>query len=140
MDAQTRTSLLAEARSWIGTPYHHKARIKGVGVDCGGLLYEVYSPYFTFPPYPTNYAPDWTLHRENEIYLDFMTPYAVEVSDPVMGGVAVFRAGRNFGHGGIVTEKGTIIHAYGRNGFGAVIESNMAFFRKWPRKYFDVNQ
>lgn len=26
------------ARSWIGTPYHHQARLKGVGVDCAGLV------------------------------------------------------------------------------------------------------
>lgn len=25
---------LVEAREWIGTPYHHQAAIKGVGVDC----------------------------------------------------------------------------------------------------------
>jgi NlpC/P60 family putative phage cell wall peptidase len=30
--------IVAEARSWIGTPYHHQARAKGVGVDCAGLV------------------------------------------------------------------------------------------------------
>lgn len=26
------------ARRWIGTPYHHQARLPGVGLDCIGLL------------------------------------------------------------------------------------------------------
>lgn len=34
----TRAAVVAEARTWIGTPYHHQARVKGVGVDCAGVL------------------------------------------------------------------------------------------------------
>ena len=31
-------SIVAEAREWIGTPYAHHRRAKGVGVDCFGLV------------------------------------------------------------------------------------------------------
>lgn len=34
---------VAEAITWLGTPYHHQGRVKGVGVDCGTLLCEVYA-------------------------------------------------------------------------------------------------
>ncbi len=34
----TREQVVAEARSWLGTPYHHQAHAKGVGCDCGGLI------------------------------------------------------------------------------------------------------
>lgn len=34
----TRAAVVAEARSWINTPFHHQAEIKGIGVDCGGLM------------------------------------------------------------------------------------------------------
>lgn len=34
----TRSEIVAEARSWIGTPFHHAACVKGVGVDCINLL------------------------------------------------------------------------------------------------------
>jgi cell wall-associated NlpC family hydrolase len=34
----TRAQIVAEARSWLRTPYMHQARNKGVGVDCVGLL------------------------------------------------------------------------------------------------------
>lgn len=33
----TRDEIVAEARSWIGTPWHHQGRVKGVGVDCVGV-------------------------------------------------------------------------------------------------------
>ena len=35
--------VLTEARSWMGTPWHHQARLKGVGVDCIGLVVGVCS-------------------------------------------------------------------------------------------------
>ncbi|GGC70277.1 peptidase [Siccirubricoccus deserti] len=31
-------TVAAEARLWIGTPWHHQARLRSVGVDCGGLV------------------------------------------------------------------------------------------------------
>ena len=30
--------IVREAREWIGTPYHHQARVKGAGCDCVGLF------------------------------------------------------------------------------------------------------
>ncbi len=34
----TREAIVAQARGWIGTPFHHQGRIKGVGCDCLGLI------------------------------------------------------------------------------------------------------
>lgn len=33
----TREQVVAEAREWIGTPWHHQASVKGIGCDCIGL-------------------------------------------------------------------------------------------------------
>lgn len=33
----SRQAFVAEARTWLRTPYVHQARLKGVGVDCIGL-------------------------------------------------------------------------------------------------------
>jgi NlpC/P60 family putative phage cell wall peptidase len=30
--------ILAAARAWLGTPWRHQGRLKGVAVDCGGLI------------------------------------------------------------------------------------------------------
>lgn len=34
----SRAAIVAEARSWLGTPWQHQARVKGAGVDCAGLV------------------------------------------------------------------------------------------------------
>lgn len=38
MTQVTGADIVAEARRWIGTPWRHQARLRGVGVDCGGLV------------------------------------------------------------------------------------------------------
>ena len=50
--------VIAEARSWIGTPYRHQASLKGVGCDCLGLVRGVWRalqkiPYGTTINYGT---------------------------------------------------------------------------------------
>ena len=30
--------IVAEARTWVGTPYHHQGRLRGSRVDCVGLI------------------------------------------------------------------------------------------------------
>lgn len=45
----TREQVIAEARSWIGTPFMHQQTIKGVGVDCGGIPRGVCIALGTFP-------------------------------------------------------------------------------------------
>lgn len=140
-----RQWIIDQARTWKGTPYQHKARIKGVGVDCGALLYEVYNPIFgPFKPFPKDYPQDWALHRKNEIYLGFLEGMVKPVEKAMPAGIAVFQVGRNFAHGAICTEKNTFIHAWGRNQSGCVVESGLNFFRMGnggkPRevRYFDV--
>ena len=33
-----RAQIVAEARRWLGTPFHHQAALLGAGVDCVGLI------------------------------------------------------------------------------------------------------
>jgi NlpC/P60 family putative phage cell wall peptidase len=33
----TRAAIVAEARTWLDTPFHHQGRLKGIGVDCAGV-------------------------------------------------------------------------------------------------------
>jgi NlpC/P60 family putative phage cell wall peptidase len=37
----TRDDIVAEARTWLGTPWHHGQHLKGVGTDCVGFVYGV---------------------------------------------------------------------------------------------------
>ncbi len=105
---------LIEAGTWLRTPYHHRARIKSVGVDCATLLCEVYHragliDYVELPFYP----PDWHMHRSRELYCEIVERYA----DPFEGppdpaDIVVFKFGRCYSHGMIVVQWPLCIHAY----------------------------
>ena len=96
--------MVAEARSWVGTPYHGCADVKGAGVDCGMLLVRVFVDLGLTEPFdPRPYPSDWHLHRSEERYLGFVFERGREVAEPQPGDVAVFRYGRCYSHGGIVT-------------------------------------
>ena len=114
LDAQ-RAAVVAEARSWIGTPYHHAADVKGAGVDCAMLLVRVFSDLGLVEPFdPRPYTRDWMLHRDDERYLGFLLARAREVAEPGPGDVVLFRFGRCYAHGGVVAarEPLTIVHAF----------------------------
>lgn len=108
-----RSQVVREAESWIGTPFHHAARVKGGGVDCLMLLAEVYEragvAAHIEPPF---YVPDWHLHRDAERYMEGLLGYARPVAAPEPGDVALFRFGRTFSHGAIVVAWPRLIHAY----------------------------
>lgn len=109
-----RDAVVAEARSWLRTPYHHCASIKGVGVDCAMLLVMVYRAAGLIPADldPRPYSPDWHLHRGEELFLGWLEQCGDQVDAPQPGDVAVWRYGRTYSHGAIVVDAdGAIVHA-----------------------------
>lgn len=114
-------AIVAEAHTWLDTPYVPRALIKHVGVDCGGLLYKTYEPFIgPFEPYPQDYSADWALHINNERYLDFIMPYVTQVPAAVKGGFTMFHFGLNYAHGAIYCGDDWYIHAWGRQRQGRV--------------------
>lgn len=112
-ESEHRAALVMAAHNWLNTPYHHKARIKGAGVDCAQLLIGVYAEAGLIEPFDTgDYPPDWMLHREEERFLAWVNQYLVEVETPLPGDVAIWRFGRSFSHGAIVVDWPLFIHAY----------------------------
>ncbi len=114
-EAEQRALIVAEARSWLGTPYHNCADIKMVGVDCGMLIVRVFVDTGLCAPFdPRPYAPDWHLHRSAERYLAFILERCAEVEVPEIGDVMLFHYGRCYSHGGIVSgiDPLKIIHAF----------------------------
>jgi len=47
---QLRAAIVTEARRWIGTPYHHRASLRGVGTDCLGLIRGVWRALYDSEP------------------------------------------------------------------------------------------
>ena len=114
--SRQRALVTAEAESWLGTPYHHMGRIKGVGVDCAMLPAEVYAACGLIPAQSVDYYPmDWHLHRSGERYLRQTQAYAHEVETAQPGDLVLFRFGRCLAHGGIVARWPLIVHAVARS-------------------------
>ncbi len=114
-EQEQRAAVVAEARRWIGTHYHHAADVRGAGIDCGMLIVRVFVDTGLCAPFdPRPYAPDWHLHRSEERYLGFVFDRCSEIEDPQAGDIIVFRYGRCYSHGGIITlaRPLTFVHAY----------------------------
>lgn len=112
--AQERSAVVAEALSWLGTGYHHHARIKGVGVDCAQILCAVFETCGLVGPIDLgNYPAQWHLHHHAELYLGWLEKVgAHEVQAPEPGDIAVFQFGRCYSHGAIVVDTGLLLHSY----------------------------
>jgi hypothetical protein len=117
---EQRAAVLAEARTWLGTPFHDNAMVKGVGVACGPLLIacirSIGIPVIT--PDWSKFPKDWHMHTTEERYYNIVAQYAKPVETPEPGDMVLFRFNRMdkpakpFCHGGFVVEWPTIIHAY----------------------------
>lgn len=103
-----RADIVALARGWLGTPYHHQASLKGVGCDCLGLIRGVYAeacgqPAETPPPY----SRDWAEASGRETMIEaagrHLTPVPPDEAEP--GDVLIFRLrpGAMAKHAGIVS-------------------------------------
>lgn len=114
---EERARVVAVAHSWLRTPYHHNAKIKGVGIDCLTLLAAIYEEAGIIDKIPIpKYSHQWHLHHSEELYLEGLLQYTHEVENPLPGDIVVWKIGRCFSHGAIVVNWPTIIHAYaGRN-------------------------
>ncbi len=113
-EAQGRAALVAEARSWLGTPWHHRARVKGVGVDCAQFVVGVYSGAGLVDPIETGeYPRDWHIHKDVERFLTSVLPFAREIDEGAVkpGDHVLCKIGRVFSHGFIVLDWPVGIHA-----------------------------
>jgi cell wall-associated NlpC family hydrolase len=140
---QERQAVIAEARTWLGTPWHHEARVKGAGVDCAMLLAEVYERAGIIEHVEVGHYPmDWHLHRDIERIVEIVEQYAHPTTDPHAGDVVLFKFGRTFSHGGIlVGENSEIIHAVRNVGVildewqrvDALSQREMVFYTTWGK-------
>lgn len=129
-----RSAIVAAARGWIGTPYHHQASRKGVGCDCLGLVRGVWRELVgPEPERMPAYTPDWAEAAGTETLLEGAARHFVPVAheDARAGDVLVFRwkAGTPAKHVGICAGD-TFVHAY--DSAGRVVEG--ALCPVWRRK------
>ncbi len=128
MPSNWRDTVLNEAMTWRGTPYHHRAFVKGSGCDCGTFLHMCFKLVIDLPPFKKDYAMDWSLHNEDELYLNGLEEFVKEIQVPRPGDIVVWKYGKAFSHGSICIGRGKYIHSWGMNGTKGVRINVESFF------------
>lgn len=150
----TSDDIIAAARSWIGTPYHHQASVKGVGCDCLGLLRGIYAGLYGSPAEtPPPYSRDLAEATCTETLIEAARRHLIEIApgDDLAPGCAVIfrlRPGAMAKHCAIVTVinpggNGRMIHAFEG---GPVCEVSLSLWWRrriaaaftWPRRAADT--
>lgn len=124
--------VIAAARLWIGTPYHHQASRRGIGCDCLGLVRGVWRDlYGTEAPAPPPYSRDWGEAGRREVLLEAFRDALRPADGLALGTVIVFRMmpGALAKHAGILIEGQRFVHAHERRG---VIAEPLT--RTWARR------
>ena len=132
-----RQRIETSARTWIGTPWHHRASCREAGADCLGLIRGVWRDVIgpepeLLPPY----TDDWSTLRNcwdvSTRLASYFTPLAVSSARP--GDVILLCISPRSGaeHLAILAQKGdvlTLIHSYQKHG---VIEQT--YSPSWRRR------
>jgi cell wall-associated NlpC family hydrolase len=137
----TREQCVAEAMSWVGTPYLHQGYVKGLegGVDCAMINIGVYRDFAKliaahYDPRP--YPMQWHLHRDEERYLDWFEKHGTRVDRPQLADLVTFKFGRTVSHSGIVVADDVMVHAY--RDAGMVIVDNISSYADRIHSYWSI--
>lgn len=129
-----RDAIVAEARSMIGTPWHHQGRLPGVGLDCIGLVVCVLERLgYT--------AKDRYGYRRAPVPAEFIAAVreqAMEkpIDEMAKGDMLLIAPGKLLQHAAIYSGNDTIIHARTK---AAVEEVTLGLLRTKVRHCFDLS-
>lgn len=109
----TPDAIIAEARTWIGTPFVHQGRVKGLGVDCGGLVLGVARALGLDVPEP----PAYSMSPDPAIIEHLLTRHCVAMrrTELAPGDVLWFSFAGEPRHVGLASGIG-VIHAWAKPG------------------------
>lgn len=149
-----RERIVAEALTWVGTPYHDGVGLRGVGVDCAYLPLRVYQAVglITRDFTPPHYSPQQWLNSpsqtdkrklkfEDTTFLDVVkrfTHHEITEAEVGPGDLILYKVAASWTHGGIVIEyPNYILHPIkelGTIGSG----TNEGFWKNRERRYFTM--
>jgi len=126
--------VVTAARSWIGTPYHDQASVRGAGCDCLGLARGVWRDVVGPEPLPIPpYSRDEGESGPVELLAEGARRVMAEIdpADAGPGALLLFRMKPRAiaKHVGILTAPARFVHAYERTG---VVEQELTI--PWRRR------
>ena len=111
----TAEDIIREARTWVGTPFRHQGRIKGVAGDCAAPVQCVANALGISDFVIRNYGREPVPEKMRKVLEEKLDP--VEKNKMAPGDILWMRFGSNKpSHLAILTDTGTIIHANERLG------------------------
>lgn len=114
-----RRDVADAALGWVGTPYRHRASLRGAGADCLGLLRGVWRDVAGCEPWllPA-YSPEW--RSGPEVLFEALSRHLMPLSagQPETGDVLLFRMreGTAAKHLGVAVGEDRFVHAYSGRG------------------------
>jgi len=131
----TRMDAVAEARTWLGTPFKHQGCLKGVACDCIGLAKGVgvslgLVDYDPTTPEALTYA-NYSMMPDSKRMREALGKWLVSIPVPeaTLADILFMAWGREPQHVALITDKG-IIHSY--SGVGKVVEHSLD--ERWQRR------
>jgi NlpC/P60 family putative phage cell wall peptidase len=131
---EQRVAIVAEAKNWIGTPYHGHSCLKGHGVDCGQLIYGVFRGcgLVSEIQLPKDYSLQVAKHRVSTEYVDIVDRFFQEIpeSEAQPGDIVVYKLGHSFSHAAIIVSwPDYVIHAEEHHGVSGAHGIKNPWFR-----------
>lgn len=126
-----RSDVVASARGCLATPWQHQQRVKGLALDCFGLIrwvaveLEIVKPDFDIKGYTR--VPDGSMLR---ICAQYMQPVSRQLMGP--GDVIVFIVEKEPQHMGILADyrHGGLSVVHASSTAGEVVETRLLFTRR----------
>jgi len=126
----TRKQIVDEARTWIGTPFQHQARVKGRGVDCIGVVQQV-AQALSITKYDRS---DYGREPANGELQKALNEHLIKIDTLENGCILLMKFINEPQHVAIYTDKNTIIHAYAN--VGKCVEHRLD--PKWERRIYSM--
>lgn len=141
-DLTKNIEIVHNAVKWVDTPYHHHARIRGVGVDCAQLVVGVALESGCITDNEAkdipNYPVQWHLHNREEKLLDVLDVFGcveIDKSDTHPGDIICFQFGRTTSHLGIMINGTQFIHARYDTGKVVINTIQHEWLDRWTKTY-----
>ncbi len=142
---EQREKVIAHAMTWLNTPFHWGARVKGAGVDCAQFISDVYESCGICKVNEWGrFSNDWHMNTGIEHYKLRVLRHASALpvgSTGKPGDIILVRVGRVFGHSGIVVDWPKVIHVHPTKGVRIDIATShpalcgtAEFFDPWMKR------